>query len=343
MSGVDVAGYWQAYPDLLEIRARGFWSDEDLRAHFLLAGQAEGRRLVPAGEVPDDWSDWLYFANWPDDFEWWWRQGALPTGAFAALASGPDALAAGRMAESSRLADLARLSGPERAALAAHARAAPGSGPLRDLALGPLRWPDPPAGHLLALLDRLAAEGPPPGLPVLLALADEDGPPPGRDALAAALAAGMPGAFRVTEGEEAPRTPGAPAPLALGALYRSAFGTDWAALPAPLRTEVLVALVAALAPERLVLLGGEAGLRALAAPHAAPRLRAAAGTIEVALDAPFRDEAGRVRGSFRILPALVPLTERFVVAGAETRDLLASRFAIDPRTVRLAGPAAHAP
>lgn len=343
MNEVDVAGYWQAYPDLLEIRARGFWTDADLRAHFLLAGQAEGRRLFPAEEVPPDWSDWLYFTNWPDAFEWWWRQGALPTGAYAALASGPDAVAAGRIGASPRLADLARLDGPQRAALADHARAAPGSGPLRDLALGPLRWPEPPAGHLLALLDRIAAEGPAPGLPVLLALADEGDPPPGRDALAAALAADMPGALLVTEGAAAPPAPGAPAPLALGALYRDAFGADWAALPAPLRTEVLVALVTALAPRRLVLMGGEAGLRALAAPGAAPRLRAAAAAIEIALDAPWQDGIGRIRGSFRILPALVPLSERFVVAGAETRDLLATRFAVDPLAVRLAGSAARAP
>jgi glycosyltransferase involved in cell wall biosynthesis len=331
-TGRDIAPYWMAYSDLLGLRVTLAWPDEELRAHHANFGAAEGRRIGRPADIPPDWSDWLYFTDWRDELSWWWRQGALPTGAYSALVGTHGELAFGCISRNPRLRDNTRMSPEARLQLHAHARDFPGSGPLRELGHGPLRWGPQETGHALPLADLVRRRFPAGADQMILLPWLQFG---GAERVGiwhheAAEAAGLVSVLVTADDPEQSvhHARHADRVLNLPALLRDEFGADFATLGPQTRIGILAEVVAALRPGVLHLIHSYTGYAALADPLAGPRLRAAAGRIHVSAFCPHIYPNGAYDGYFRFIPDICHFVDRFVFDNSWYRDEIAGRYAL---------------
>lgn len=332
MPGPDIDTYWMAYTDLLALRAKGVWTEKDFWDHYNRSGRAEGRRIGSAADAPPDWSDWLYFRDWNDDFAWWWRMGVLPTGAHSALTGQNRGLDFGCLSRNPRIRDLSAMSPEARLQVFAHARDFPGSGPLRDIARGSLRWGPREGGHALTLAD-LAAARFPAGLDHLVVLpwlqvggaervgVWHDG---------AARAAGHAAAILLADDPEiAPHYAHlADRVVSLPGLFRERFGGEFRNLPLEARREALVATVEALRPQVLHVIHSFLGYGALAHRPSAARLRAAAGRIHVSAFCPHIHPDGVEDGYFRYIPDIIDGVDRVIFDNSWYESELSARFGL---------------
>ncbi|MEL6235138.1 MAG: hypothetical protein AAFR46_12095 [Pseudomonadota bacterium] len=324
--------YWQAYADLMWLRAKGLWSDPQFHAHYEKSGAREGRRIRSAEDIPPDWSDWLYFRDWSDDFELLWRRGILPTGAYAALAGQSRGAEHGRAAQNRRLGELTSMSPDARLQLVEHARDFPGSGPLRDLARGRLRWTADEQGHLLPLQDLVAARFPDGAdqavvMPWLrIGGAERVGAWHHR----AAEAAGLSSALILCDGETvAPFfAMHQPRIINLPEIYTTTFGVEFRSLSIETRCEALIAVLEVLAPARAHLVHSYIGYTAFTHSMMADRAHAAVGSLHVSAFCTHVHNSGVADGYFRYVPDLAARTERFVFDNRWYRDDLTARFGL---------------
>ncbi|GIX13765.1 MAG: hypothetical protein KatS3mg118_1724 [Paracoccaceae bacterium] len=331
----DIGPYWQAYADLVALRARGVWTEADFRRHYAGPGRAEGRRLGRPEEVPPDWSDWLYFRDWQDDFAWWWRMGILPTGIWSALAGKTRGMALGRVSTNPRLGDLTAMSPEVRLQAMAHARSFPGSGPLRELARGRLRWsPEEPA-HLLALQELLRARFPR-GVDHLVVMPWLEIGGAERVGVwhhGAARALGMDSAMLLCDGAMvAPQfAEHAGQIINLPGLYEEEFATEFRALPIRLRCEAVIAALEVLSPRFVQLVHSYVGYTTFAGAETAARARAMVGRLMVSCFCAHIHPSGIYDGYFRYVPDLAPHADRFVFDNSWYRDELVQRFGLPDR------------
>ncbi|RMF39582.1 MAG: glycosyltransferase [Alphaproteobacteria bacterium] len=333
MSGRRFQGYWQAYTDLLELHARGWWDESQLRAHYESSGKAEGRLLSRPEDIPPDWSDWLYFSDWHDEFSWWWRKGVLDTGAYSALVNPEEWLPAGRISQSERMRDLTSLSPQARMQLVEHARALPGSGPLREMHRTALRWCSDGESYALPLADLVAERFPGPVDQLLILPWLEAG---GAERVGiwhheAALHAGLTSVMVLGDGaaisphfaDHAGRA------INLCEIFLEEFGVDFTRLPIEQRCEALVAVLEALRPRLAHLIHSYLGYTTFTEAATASRARAAVGRLHVSAFCPHIHPDGCQDGYFRYLPDLMPLTDCVVFDNSWYRQELVTRFGLE--------------
>ncbi|MEM9049486.1 MAG: glycosyltransferase [Pseudomonadota bacterium] len=324
--------YWQAYADLMWLRARGLWSEPQFRAHYDRSGKREGRKLGRAEDIPKDWSDWLYFRDWTDDFELLWRRGILPTGAYAALAGQSRAASHGRASLNRRLGDLTSLSPEARAQIVEHAQVFPGSGPLRDLARGRLRWTAEEVNHILPLQDLVAARFPDGADQAMVMPWLQIG---GAERVGvwhhrAAEAQGLRSVIILCDGDAvAPFFAGHSAQVInLPEIYTGAFGVEFRSLSIDARCDALLAVLEALHPRRAHLVHSYIGYTTFTDPGTAERAHAAVGSLHVSAFCTHVHSSGVADGYFRYVPALAARTARFVFDNRWYRDDLKTRFGL---------------
>lgn len=333
MSERDVAPYWQAYVDLLENHATGFWDDAQTMAHWRRAGEAEGRVFADPSDIPEDWSDWLYFSEWTDEFAWWWKAGVLPTGAYASMACRPPSLEVGRISLNRGLGGRASMPPEARAQLVAHARAFPGSGPLREIRAEPLRWSGgEDRAHLLPLQD-LLAERFPGGVDhvaILPALRIGGAERVGVWHHVAAETLGLRSAILTTDDAVvAPQFEEHRASLVnLPEIYAEALGAEFTAMPIEARTEAVIGALETLSPSLAHLIHSYIGYMTFTQPGTADRARAAVGRLHVSGFCAHIHRNGVHDGYFRYVPELRHHVDRFVFDNSWYRDEVAARFGL---------------
>jgi len=316
MTPDDIAAYWQSYPDLAELWAKGIWREPEFAAHFKDHGQAEGRVIPPLSQQPENWSDWLYFASQHNDINWWWRKGVIETGLFSAMVDGPESLDKGIIENSYELHNSSSLSAYALAQVAKSARDFPGGGPLPDLQARKLQWAEPKALGILPLQEaiRTAFSGVY-GYIILLPWLESGGAElVGNWHYLAAKELGLNPLIILTDQPNITARFAAQEMniLNLPALYEQTMGRPYSHLSLNERAEILTAALDVLRPGILHLIHAFVGYGALKTPATKSRIRTACDTIFVSAFCPHIHPTGNYDGYFRDIPDLVDVVDRFV-------------------------------
>ncbi|WP_170317607.1 glycosyltransferase family 4 protein [Paroceanicella profunda] len=347
MPSFDPNIYWQSYPDMLELHALGHWTDAEFTGHWENFGRHEGRRVADEADVPVDWSDWLYFSEWRDEFGWWWRQGALGSMVWSALVSGDNGLEFGRISRNERVRELTGLSPEALRQIAEHGRAFPGRGPLSQLRNEPLPW-STDAGVVLPIEEQVTDRFPSGADVVIILPSLRVGGAELVGAWHAHLArrAGLSVAILLADksGVSPVHEPLRDAIVDLPELCEAATGRGWTDLTVETRTEVVTHAVAALRPQVMHLCHSWIGYTALATPHLARRLRASAATIHVSAFCHHVHATGNYDGYFRYIPEIVEWVDRFIFDNEWYCAEIRERYGLpEERTVALKYPVAELP
>lgn len=316
MNSADIAAYWQAYPDLIELWAKGIWDETDIGMHFIEHGQQEGREIPAPAQQPQNWSDWLYFGVQHDVFNWWWRKGVIDSGVHAAMLDGPDSLHKGTIEHSQSLQQTSSLSSQALEQVARNARDFPGAGPLPDVLSQKLQWAEPKAIGILPMRAAVKAGFPGKyGYVIVLPWLESGGAE--LVGMWHYLAAKQLGLNPLIILADKPNITARFAAqdldiLNLPALYETTMGKPYGDLPREERMEVLTSTIEEIAPDVMHLIHAYIGYSALTAPTTKPRLRNACNTIFVSAFCPHIHPAGNYDGYFRDIPELVDVVDRFV-------------------------------
>ncbi len=316
MTPEEISAYWQAYPDLAELWAKGTWDDAGFAAHFKEHGQPEGRAIPPLNQQPQNWSDWLYFSEMSDDTAWWWRKGVVESGVFHAMLYGPDTLNKGIIDHSHKLQHSASLSAYAMAQVASNAVDFPGSGPLADILSHKLEWAEPKALGILPMRAAIKSAFPEDyGYVIVLPWLESGGAElVGSWHYLAAKALGLNPLIILADQPNITARFAAQGfnVLNLPQLFEATMGKPYAHLAREERMEILTSAIELLRPPVMQLIHAYIGYSALTAPATKARLRAACKTIFVSAFCPHIHPAGNYDGYFRDIPDLMDVVDRFV-------------------------------
>ena len=316
MTPEEIWAYWQAYPDLVELWAKGTWDDEAFAAHYKEHGQPEGRRIPAIDQQPQNWSDWLYFSEMKDETAWWWHKGVIESGIFHALLFGPDTLNKGIINHSQKLQESTSLSAYAMAQVAKNAHDFPGASPLSDILSEKLAWAEPKALGILPMRAAIKAAFPEEyGYVIVLPWLESGG-------------AELVGSWHYLAAKELGLNPliilgdkpNVTARFAaqgfnilnLPQLFEATMSMPYAHLAREERMEVLTSAIELLKPSFMQLTHSYNGYSALTAPATKKRLRAACKTIFVSAFCPHIHPTGNYDGYFRDIPDLMDVVDRFV-------------------------------
>jgi len=312
----DITAYWQAYPDLTELWAKGVWDEAALAQHFEEFGKAEGRLIPDESHQPQNWSDWLYFANQQNDFEWWWRKGITDSGLYSALLGGPERLDQGTIDTNQALQQASSLSAKALAQVAQNARHFPGDGPLPDIQSQKLQWAPPKAIGILPMRAAIKAALPEEyGYVILLPWLESGGAElVGLWHYIAAKELGLNPLIILADKPNVTARFAAQGltTLNLPALFESTMGRPFTELSHEDRMEVLASAIELLTPHRMHLIHSYNGYTALAQPDTGKRLRAACGKIYVSAFCPHIHPRGNYDGYFRFIPDIMNVVDTFI-------------------------------
>jgi len=316
MNSEDIAAYWQSYPDLAELWAKGIWDDPLFAAHFTEHGQPEGRVIPLLAERPENWSDWLYFASQHNELNWWWRKGVVETGVYSAMIDGPESLDKGTIENSFELHKSSSLSAYALAQVAKNAQDFPGGGPLSAIRGNKLEWAEPKALGLLPLTAAIRSAHPGAhGYVILLPWLESGGAElVGNWHYLAAKALGLNPLIILTDQPNITARFAAQEMniLNLPALYEQTMGRPYSHLLLNERAEILTTALSEIRPGILHLIHAFVGYSALKTPATKSRIRAACDTIFVSAFCPHIHPTGNYNGYFRDIPDLVDVVDRFV-------------------------------
>lgn len=332
MTPEEISAYWQAYPDLVELWAKGVWDEAGFAAHYRDHGQKEGRSIPHPSLAPKNWSDWLYFSEMNDETNWWWKKGVVETGLFHALLYGPDTLNKGSIEHSAKLQQASSLSQFALAQLAQNAREFPGQGPLGDVLNTDLQWAPPKAIGVLQMRAAIKAAFPGQyGYVILLPWLESGGAElVGSWHYLAAKALGL--NPLIILGDKPNVTARFAAQgfniLNLPELFEATMAKPYSDLSRDERMEVLTSVIEGLQPDVMQLIHSYIGYSALTAPTTKKRIRAACKTIFVSAFCPHIHPAGNYDGYFRDIPDLMDVVDRFVFDNDWYMAEMASTYAL---------------
>ncbi len=336
MTPEEISAYWQAYPDLTELWAKGVWDDAGFSAHYEQHGKAEGRSIPQTALAPQNWSDWLYFSEMDGDTGWWWGKGVVESGIYHALLFGHDTLNKGSIEHSAKLQETSSLSPFALAQVAKNAQDFPGEGPLGDILKEQLEWAPPKAVGVLQMRAAIKAAFPERyGYVIVLPWLESGGAElVGSWHYLAAKALGLNPLIILAD------KPNVTARFAeqgfnilnLPELFETVMEKPYTHLAREERMEVLTSVIEGLQPDVMQLIHAYIGYSALTAPATKKRIRAACKTIFVSAFCPHIHPAGNYDGYFRYIPDLMDVVDRFVFDNDWYRGEMANTYAL---------PAAH--
>ena len=316
MTPDEIKAYWQAYPDLTELWAKGIWDEKALAAHFIEHGQAEGRIIPSESRKPENWSDRLYFDGCEDDVHWWWQKGVIDSGVYAAILGGDERLEKGTVEKSAALQAASSLNQEALAQVARNAREHPGVGPLSDIISHRLQWAEPKSTGILPMRAAIKAAHPEPGRYVILLPWLESGGAElvGMWQYLAAEKLGLNPLIVLTD------QPNITARfearnfdiLNLPDLFEATMGKPYTHLAREERVEVLTTAIEAIQPDTLHLIHAYIGYCALTGLKTKAKIRAACSTIFVSAFCPHIHPDGHYDGYFREIPELMDVVDQFV-------------------------------
>ena len=316
MNSSEISAYWQAYPDLTELWAKGIWDETALGQHFMEHGKGEGRIIPQAGLQPKYWSDWLFFGGREDDASWWWKKGVIDSGVYGAILGGDEWLAKGTIEKSAALQAASALDQQALAQVALNAFDHPGAGPLADILAQKLQWAEPKSIGILPMREAVEALFPDKNRYVILLPWLESGGAElvGMWQYLAAEKLGLNPLIVLTD------QPNITARFAarnfdilnLPSLFEATMDKPYSHLSREERMEVLSAAIEVLQPEILHLIHAYIGYSALTALKTKPRIRAACSSIFVSAFCPHIHPDGHYDGYFREIPELVDVVDQFV-------------------------------
>ncbi len=316
MKPEDISAYWQAYPDLTELWAKGVWDDAGFTAHYKEHGQPEGRSIPQTSLAPQNWSDWLYFSEDKGEPGWWWKKGILDTGLYHALIYGPKFLNKGDIEHSEKLQKAGSLSQQALAQIAQNARDFPGEGPLGDILRADLQWAAPKAIGVLQMRAAIKSAFPAQYGYVIILPWLESG---GAELVGSwhYLAAKKLGLNPLIILGDKPNVTTRFADqgfniLNLPELFEAIMAKPYSDLSRDERMEVLTSVIEGLQPNVMQLIHSYIGYSALTAPATKKRIRAACKTIFVSAFCPHIHPTGNYDGYFRDIPDLMDVVDRFV-------------------------------
>jgi len=316
MTPEEIWAYWQAYPDLVELWAKGTWDDAAFATHFKEHGQPEGRSIPDRSQMPKNWSDWLYFSEMEGETAWWWRKGVIESGVFNALLYGPDTLNKGIIDHSHKLQQSTSLSAYALAQVARNATDFPGTGPLSDSLSESLQWAQPKALGILPMRAAIAAAFPDDyGYVIVLPWLESGGAElVGSWHYLAAKALGLNPLIILADKPNVTARFAAQGfnTLNLPELFEATMDKPYSDLSREEGMEVFTAVIELLQPPVMQLIHSYSGYSALTAPHTKKRLRAACKTIFVSAFCPHIHPTGNYDGYFRDIPDLIDVVDRFV-------------------------------
>lgn len=312
----EISAYWQSYPDLAELWAKGIWDDPEFAVHFKAHGQPEGRVIPDIAHQPKNWSDWLYFANQHNSMSWWWRKGVIETGVYSAMIGGPESLDKGIIDNSHELHDSSSLSVYALAQVAKNARDYPGGGPLQAIRAERLQWAEPKAIGILPMRDAIRETFPEEyGYVILLPWLESGGAElVGNWHYVAAKKLGLNPLIILTDQPNITARFAAQGMniLNLPALYEQEMGKPYKHLALSERMELLTAALGEIKPHIMHIIHAYIGYSALKSPTTKSRIRAACDTIFVSAFCPHIHPTGNYDGYFRDIPDLVDVVDKFV-------------------------------
>ncbi len=334
MTPDQIAAYWQAYPDLAELWAKGVWDDAGFAAHYEAHGKAEGRSIPPASLCPENWSDWLYFSQMQDETGWWWRKGVIESGVYHAMLYGPDTLNKGVIEQSGKLQKGSALSSFALKQVARNAKDFPGAGPLPDILSHKLEWAEPKSLGILPIRNAVKAQFPEAyGYVILLPWLESGGAElVGSWHYLAAKALGLNPLIILTDQPNITTRFAAQGfnILNLPALYEETVGKPYKDLARESRMEVLTSVIEVLQPDIMQLIHAYIGYSALSAPATKSRLRAACNTLFVSAFCPHIHPQGNYDGYFRDIPDIADVVDQFVFDNDWYLGEMASTYALPP-------------
>lgn len=332
MKPEEIWAYWQAYPDLVELWAKGVWDDADFEAHFEAHGQHEARTIPDIDHQPENWSDWLYATEKNDETTWWWRKGILESCVYNAMQFGPDTINKGRIDQNHTLQEKTSLSSYALAQLAKNALAYPGAGPTGAMLAQGLQWADPKALGLLPLRTEIRSAFPEKyGYVIVLPWLESGGAElVGSWHYLAAQALGLNPLIVLADKPNVTARFSAQGfnTLNLPQLFEATLHKPFAHLAREERMEVLTSVLEHLQPPFMQLIHSYTGYSALTAPATKKRLRAACKTIFVSAFCPHIHPAGNYDGYFRDIPDLMDVVDRFVFDNDWYREEMAQTYAL---------------
>ncbi len=316
MNGAQISSYWQAYLDLIELWAKGIWDEADLASHFKNHGQAEGRRITDGADAAKDWSDWHYFKNSHDHYQWWWHKGVIDSGVYAALVEGDAAMQRGCVSRDAHIQKITAMSQTALEQLVENGQDHPGNGPLAAVSSENMQWGAQKSIGLLPLTDALTREFSGRfGYVIVLPWLESGG-------------AELVGLWHYLAARELGLEPLiilADKPdvterflahdlniLNLPELYAKATGNQYNDLTKEDRTQVLTATIEVIQPRTLHLIHSFIGYSALSDKPLKTRIRAACETIFVSAFCPHIHAPGNFDGYFRYIPEIHDIVDKFV-------------------------------
>lgn len=332
MTPDEISAYWQAYPDLAELWAKGVWDDAGFVAHYETHGKTEGRSIPQMDLAPKHWSDWLYFGEMKDETCWWWQKGVIETGLFHALLYGHDTLHKGSIENSAKLQQASSLSHFALGQVALNAQSFPGQGPLGCLLDDDLQWAPPKAIGVLQMRAAIkAAFSEKYGYIIVLPWLESGGAElVGSWHYLAAKALGL--NPLIILGDKSNVTARFAAQgfniLNLPELFEATMDKPYGDLPREERMEVLTSVIESLQPDVFQLIHSYIGYSALTAPATKKRIRAACKTIFVSAFCPHIHPTGNYDGYFRYIPDLMDVVDRFVFDNDWYMGEMASTYAL---------------
>ncbi len=332
MTPDDISAYWQAYPDLAELWAKGVWDDAGFAAHFEEHGEQEGRSIPQVNNAPPNWSDWLYFSEMKDETGWWWHKGVVDTGLFHALLFGHDTLHKGSIEHSGKLQQASSLSPYALAQVARNAYEFPGQGPLGDILETDLQWAPPKAIGVLQMRAAIKAAFPEQyGYVILLPWLESGGAElVGSWHYLAAKKLGLNPLIILGDKHNVTARFAAQGfnILNLPELFEATMDKPYSDLAREERMEVLTSVIEGLKPDVMQLIHSYIGYSALTAPSTKKRIRAACKTIFVSAFCPHIHPTGNYDGYFRYIPDLMDVVDRFVFDNDWYMGEMASTYAL---------------
>jgi len=332
MTPDEISAYWQAYPDLAELWAKGVWDDAGFVAHYETHGKPEGRSIPQIAHAPQNWSDWLYFSETDDETAWWWHKGVVETGVYHALLYGPDTLNKGSIENSVQLQQASSFSQFSLAQVAQNAKAFPGQGPLGDILNFNLEWAPPKTIGILQMREAIKAAFPEQyGYIIVLPWLESGGAElVGSWHYLAAKKLGL--NPLIILGDKPNVTARFAAQgfniLNLPELFEAIMGKPYTDLAREERMEVLTSVIEGLKPDVMQLIHSYIGYSALTAPSTKKRIRAACKTIFVSAFCPHIHPTGNYDGYFRYIPDLMDVVDRFVFDNDWYMGEMASTYAL---------------
>ncbi len=316
MTPDEISAYWQAYPDLAELWAKGVWDNAGFAAHYEAHGEKEGRRIPQVDKAPQNWSDWLYFSEMKDETSWWWHKGVVESGLFHALLYGHDTLHKGSIEHSGKLQQASSLSQFALAQVARNAKEFPGQGPLGDILATDLQWAPPKAIGILPMRAAIKAAFPEQyGYVIILPWLESGGAElVGSWHYLAAKKLGLNPLIILGDKPNVTARFAAQGfnTLNLPELFEATMDKPYSDLAREERMEVLTSVIEGLQPDVMQLIHSYTGYSALTAPDTKKRIRAACKTIFVSAFCPHIHPSGNYDGYFRDIPDLMDVVDRFV-------------------------------